>query len=175
MKTNKSKQLDDALEYLKLKVLKNQAKMKELNEARRQILLREHILSERANKIKENEEKVKKLFEENQELIKIQNNIITYLQNFRQVNSENKPVKEMISFNEAIELTINGKMPLSNRHPLIDNVEFLEKLLNYYKSTEEYEQCAIILNMIKKCKTNNSESSETRSKQSNKSFLDKIF
>ena len=48
------------------------------------------------------------------------------------------------TMDEAFELTINNKIELDSFHPYASNNDFLNKLIRYYESKEQYEKCAQI-------------------------------
>jgi len=58
------------------------------------------------------------------------------------IEGELKGVTERQSTNKLFEQTIAGDLDYNTTHPLFNNQEFFERLLNYYLQLEEYEICA---------------------------------
>jgi hypothetical protein len=50
-----------------------------------------------------------------------------------------------ITEEDYFNLTIEGKIVYNKNHPYFENDEFYKRLMNYYKTSENYEMCAKIL------------------------------
>lgn len=49
---------------------------------------------------------------------------------------------------EVFNLTVSGRLSLNDAHPFAGNLPFLNKLLAFYESTEEYEKCQQVYDRI---------------------------
>ena len=53
---------------------------------------------------------------------------------------------------DYFELTINGCIPFDEEHPLYNNSDFFEQLLQHYQDVENYEMCGTLLKRKKAIK-----------------------
>ena len=155
MKAKDLSPLDDALSFMKERVEVNLKKIKSNGNITKKIL-EEPVSFERAEKLKIYQGENKALFEENQELILLQNSITFFLVKSKTRNEVLKDYADdnpndciEISFEECLQQTIEGKLAFDENHPCFNNDEFIEKLLFHYEQLEQYEKCAEIVRMIK--------------------------
>ncbi len=166
-----------------------------------QIILLVNMLNERINQnfkiIKENEEVIKniliqplvenrselvsksysinrKLRDENRDMVKIQVELVNYLNKIKEVcksntddiNIRNFSVDDDASLNtnQSVEYsfsindenndddlvfsqTIRGELIFESSHPKFNDESFFLRLINYYKESEYYEMCSLLLKL----------------------------
>ena len=180
MKTTRPQQLEDAIEYMKSKVQKNQSRIKTILKTIEDVKKDLPFSDSRSNTIDNYRKEHKALFEENQELIKIQNTIISYLTNFNIVEQEKKEMNQKsetnkkLSKDEIFELTINGKMEVNKRHPFNNDLEMLNKLLDHFILKEEYEVCSTISELIQQYKSTSPIWTDNNQDNTEKSFFNRL-
>jgi len=95
----------------------------------------------------------KKLLEENNEAIKIQMSLISFIAKYRKEWEVDKSMAELIysevTDDELFKKTISGNLKFSKNHPKYNDDSFVEKLISFYSSKEKYEMCNFILNLKK--------------------------
>jgi len=84
------------------------------------------------------------LLQENKDLLKIQAELSSYM-----VKYSSKEERRELSKNDIFKMTIQNEIGINEDHPLINDQDFLEKLLRYFQEVEQYEKCSVILNYIK--------------------------
>ena len=130
---------EEALAFVKKRWNENTAKIKANLERSKKLLDQEKI--EKIVPEVMNDDN-KKLLTENQDLLNIQKLIQDYMAKY----VANNP--SLLSFDECLEYTIKGILPLDEEHPWINNSENLNKLMEYYTKAEDYEMCNYIVNLI---------------------------
>lgn len=94
-----------------------------------------------------------KLLEENNEAIKIQMSILTYITRYRKEWESDSSMTELIYSEvpeeEIFEQTVSGILKFSRKHPRFNDDSFVEKLIMYYSLAENYEMCDQIIKMRK--------------------------
>ena len=123
---------------------RNQVKIKEI--------LRESTSSRRSEHFEMHYEINKSLLAENNDFINIQLTLINFLEKYKSsavlYNKEQKLTLNTVKDEkELFNLTIKGKMAYDEDHPLYKDESFFKKLLDYYKSNEEYEKCQKLINL----------------------------
>jgi len=122
----------------------NQVKIKEI--------LSEPTSSKRNEVFEKHYEINKSLLAENNDFINIQLTLINFLEKYKSSSIFEKQGQK-ITFNvvknkdELFNLTINGAIAYDSKHPLYNDDSFFKKLLDYYKSIEEYEKCQALINL----------------------------
>ncbi len=115
-------------------------------------ILREPTSEKRNEAFEKHYEINKSLLAENNDFINIQLTLINFMEKYKSspVFGEKK-VKPTFSTikndKELFDLTINGKIAYDEDHPLYNDDSFFAKLLDYYKSNEEYEKCQELINL----------------------------
>ncbi len=91
----------------------------------------------------------KKLLEENNEAIKIQMSLISFITKYRKEWDTDQSMAELIysevTDDEIFEQTVAGSLKFSKNHPKYNDDSFVEKLIKFYSSQEDYEMCNYIL------------------------------
>lgn len=159
-----TKILREAIDTLKLRIKTNLSLIHN-NEHKIREILDEPVTEIRSEKLKSRFSYNKRLLQENMDSIKLQKELNSYLENYLK-NSEiivenNKTVKsslqensnkdevENVSKEDYFDLTINGAIEFDNRHPYFNDEIFLNKLLEYFTETEEFEKCSLIVDLKK--------------------------
>jgi len=162
--------LKKTLEVLKQRIRFNLDRIHE-NEGQIKKILKEPISIERSEKLNKHFGVNKRMITENNEALKIQKDIIHYLETyhseiakFPQITSTNHDshqeilnsgiTKIEISRDDYFQLTINKEIAFDLRHPYYEDKEFLYLLMDYFISTEDYEMCAYLSTIGKNQLTN---------------------
>ena len=147
--------IQKTIDLLKKKVRENLDVINQ-NQTRLNEMLKQPFSSERTYMIEKNYATNKALLSENNDMISLQLNLISFLDKHKETLNkwevENLPETEIeiaayLDDNELFELTIQGKLGFSKGHPKFGDETFFNKLLSYYASIEAYEKCTAILNL----------------------------
>jgi len=152
--------LKKTLESLKKRVRFNLDRIHD-NEKQIKKTLKEPVSGERSEKLNKHFGINKRMIKENNEALKIQKDIIHYLENYhtdivkfpqiintehdsqqKNLNSENTKIE--ISKEDYFKLTIRKEISFDSQHPYHQDKEFLDHLMDYFISTEDYEMCAYL-------------------------------
>lgn len=130
------------------------------NEEQIKEILKEPVSSDRSERLNRRFKINKKMIDENNLALKLHKDIVHYLESFQEtiispqqfINSmeeskdyshkENYTIK--LKKDDYFDLTINKEIEFDARHPYYDDPEFLNSLLDYYISVEDYEMCATL-------------------------------
>lgn len=128
-------------------------------------ILKEPVSEDRSKKLSSRFHFSKKILNENADAIKLQKEIMNYLENYHNdifdfsqltdsnrntynsVEQENEIVE--ISKDDYYKLTIKGEILFDIHHPYFNDEAFLNKLLSYFISVENYEMCSQIVELDK--------------------------
>jgi len=130
------------------------------NEKRIRELLKEPVSEERSEKLNKRFNINNKMIKENDEAIKLQRNIITYLENYAdelthfpeaiEVEKSKKSIqvntKVEINREDYFDLTVSKALDFNKNHPYFKDKSFARDLLNHFIEIEDYEMCARINN-----------------------------
>lgn len=120
-------------------------------------ILKEPVSQERSKKLNGKFELNKKLIQENNDSLKLQREIISYLDKYKTNFSESNEVNKINNYLEQsdsedeileinkedyFELTVNGELVFDSQHPYFNDESFLNDLLLHFISLENYEMCA---------------------------------
>jgi hypothetical protein len=128
------------------------------NEEKIKKILKEPVTSDRTSRLEKQFKINKELINENNFAIKLQKELIAYMEvlqigNFlpqeqieplesNKFDSDHVKGSEKLKRKDYFELTISNNIEFDARHPYYDDPEFLNALLEYYISIEDYETCA---------------------------------
>jgi len=146
MKGNRIESLENALGFLVDRMAGNVNKVK-LNS----VLARDMVSSDTySKKVEEIRNENRNLLDENKQLLNLQLSLRKYLSVYKDaiINDQEQINAIERTVNEWFELTIKGEVELNENHPMINNEDFLNDLLHFYKDCEEYEKCDKVLKMI---------------------------
>jgi hypothetical protein len=150
--------IQKTIDLLKKKVKENLENINK-NQTRLNEMMNQPFSSERTYMIEKNYAANKALLTENNELISLQLNLVSFLEKHKDSlnrwEEENKTLSELdmaeyLDDEELFELTIKGKLGYETGHPKFSDEVFFNKLLNYYSSIEAYEKCNVILSSRRK-------------------------
>ncbi|HAF30135.1 MAG TPA: hypothetical protein DCG75_13930 [Bacteroidales bacterium] len=128
-------------------------------------ILKEPVSEDRSEKLSHRFLFSKKILNENADAIKLQREIMNYLENYHNdivdfskmtesnrdtnnsVEQENEIVE--ISKDDYFNLTIKGEIMFDVHHPYFNDECFLNSLLSYFISVENYEMCSQIVELDK--------------------------
>jgi hypothetical protein len=145
--------IQKTIELLKRKVRENLEVINK-NQTRLNEMLNQPFSSERTYMIEKNYSANKSLLAENNDLISLQLNLVSFLEKYKESfvkwEEMNEPISELdmspfLDDEELFELTIQGKLGFETGHPRFKDEAFFTKLLNYYASIEAYEKCNAII------------------------------
>ncbi len=138
------------------------------NEEEIRSILSQPVSNNRSELLKERFDTNRVLLEENHDSLAIELQMINYLIKFKSVLKQQPNRIQSSNFiedsassqneNEASEvqvdtqneqdiliLTISGDLPFNSSHPMFDDEDFFDNLLDAYKQSENYEMCSQIL------------------------------
>ena len=158
-------ELRKVVELLK-KQVKTNLEIIHTNEEFVRTILNEPVSDSRSGLLETKFKLNKSLLHENNESIKLQFEIIKFLEkhgegldNKGNIDEKLKQINELkeinVNKNEAgleyskddyFYMTINGDLLFDTMHPYFNNNEFRKKLLKYYIDCEDYEMCDYIIN-----------------------------
>jgi hypothetical protein len=150
--------IQKTIDLLKKKVKEN---LEAINKGQTKLneMLNQPFSSERTYMIEKNYAANKALLSENNDLISLQLNLVSFLEKHKETinrweeESETLSELDMATFlddEELFELTIQGKLGFEYGHPKFKDDAFFNKLLSYYASIEAYEKCNAILSQRSK-------------------------
>lgn len=88
----------------------------------------------------------KRLLAQNNDLINVQLTLVNFLDKYRDtaILKEEDCILDIYSITDVQELftlTIKGVVAFDSKHPYYSNPAFIDRLICYYESTEDYERC----------------------------------
>lgn len=151
----------EILKLLQKKTRKNANLIKENSQIIQSVLKGEIALESGRFNIAEVQDKNNELIKENSEYLKLHNQLLSFMRGVQQTDDvpyleneqEDAVAKDSIPENkietedELFEKTILGQIEFNAKHPFFKSVEFKNRLLSYYTEREEYERCAVLVNM----------------------------
>lgn len=139
--------LNKTIEVLRARVNSNLERIR-TNESMVKRMIEDNVSGEYNRDIQGIRDVNKKLLEENNEAIKIQMGLVSLIAKYRKVWDADESVSELIysevSEDEIFEQTVNGELKFNKFHPKFSNDDFIQKLIEYYSSREDYEMCSYI-------------------------------
>jgi hypothetical protein len=150
-------QLRQTIEVLKDRVKDNLSIIHD-NEREVRRILEEPVSKNRSAKLEIKYNENKKLLKENNDSIQLQLQITKFLETYKNEleSQDNRTEPSQSDYNteapqltreECFDLTINGDLKFDHTHPYFDDDDFFEELLDYYKSTEDYEMCSFLVSI----------------------------
>lgn len=134
------------------------------NEKHIQKLLNEPVSKERAKKLNERFEFNNRLLDENKDAIKLQKNIIDFMEKhkvemdntfyFITDSNEEDMLKESLTRDDYFELTANKTLDFDQEHPYFFDQDFINELIAYFSEIEDYEMCAYVIKSQKQIESN---------------------
>lgn len=155
--------LKKAVEVLKQRIRFN-LDLIHKNEDKIKIILKEPVSKDRSRRLDEHFRINKKMIKENNEALKLQKEIMRYVETFHndivefpqptmsstEINSFNAGNTRIeIKREDYLELTINKEIEFDSKHPYFNDPEFLNDLLEHYIDIEDYEMCAYLTEVNK--------------------------
>lgn len=150
--------IQKTIDLLKKKVKEN-LEIINKNQTRLNEMMNQPFSSERTYMIEKNYAANKALLSENNDLISLQLNLVSFLEKHKdsleQWEEEHNVLNEIdmteyLDDEEIFELTVKGKIGFETGHPKFSDENFFNKLLNYYASIEAYEKCNNMLSIRRK-------------------------
>jgi hypothetical protein len=141
--------LYQTVELLKNRISKNLEKVR-INETMIKEAIANNQFKDLDIYIKELHAENRKILEENAEAIKIQLDIIQFINKYKNNWTVESIVTEInslkdLSEEELFKYTIEDKIPYNRFHPKYGNEEFINRLMEHYLLNENYEMCNILL------------------------------
>lgn len=130
------------------------------NEDKIKKILKEPVTSDRTSRLEKQFKINKELINENNSAIKLQKELVSYIEVLQngfflpqeqmqspdqnKIESDHLKDSAKLKREDYFELTINKDITFDERHPYYDDPDFLNSLLDYYISVEDYEMCATL-------------------------------
>lgn len=97
----------------------------------------------------------KTLLQENNDYINIQLTLINFLEKYKgtAVLDETQPLVDIYSITDEVEvfdLTVKGIVAFNEKHPKYNDGSFIDKMIEHYQKSEEYERCDKLLKLKSK-------------------------
>jgi hypothetical protein len=97
----------------------------------------------------------KDLLSQNNDLINVELTLINFVEKYKNtaILKSDIPILDVYSITdqqEIFELTIKGIVPFNGIHPFYSSSEFIDKLIRYYETAENYEQCEVLKHLKEK-------------------------
>jgi hypothetical protein len=142
------------IDILKSKVKTNLDLINE-NQDKIKDILKQSSTTQRSKDFEERYTVNKALLAENNDYINIQLTLINFLEKYKNtaVLEENQQIIDIYSITdekEILELTIKGVLLFDEQHPKYNDEEFIDKMITYFESIEEYEKCQELIELKKK-------------------------
>jgi hypothetical protein len=143
MKDILQKSIETLKEKVRANLLEIQGNQKEIRS-----LLKQPVSSERSTQLEERYALNKALLAENNDFINVQLTLSNFVEKYsnNEIFSDVLDMVKPVTESEFFEQTVNGKMMFNESHPYFDDDNFFQKLLNYYQSVEDYENCGKLVN-----------------------------
>lgn len=135
------------------------------NECMIKEILKEPVSKLRSDKLKYRFDISKKMLKENNDAIKLQREINNYLENYHndiiefvkkledyQISESSNEIDNEIlevSKEDYFDLTVSGEIGFDSHHPYFNDEDFLNDLLSYFISVENYEMCSRLVDLDK--------------------------
>ena len=164
-------QLKQTIELLKKRVQYNLGIIHQNEKGVREIL-QEPVSTNRSERLDEKFGINKKMLEENNDSIKIQLNIIkfldkyskqleTFIEETEKENVEHQPKQteskqetnyeiEELTRDDYFDLTIHKSLDFDEKHPLFEDQDFFYQLMEHFTNLEDYEMCSKLVSSRKK-------------------------
>lgn len=147
MKTMIRKTIDMLREKVKENLTQIQNNQKEIRE-----LLKQQVSVIRTEQLEKKYAINKSLLAENNDFINVQLTLTNFLEKYEETSLLGDSLGSKPAFkdiNECFELTINGFLIYDMEHPYYSDLNFFNRLLNYYQQLENYEKCSELVNTKK--------------------------
>ncbi len=146
--------IQKTIDILKKKVKTNLEIIND-NQARIKDILKQPSSSQRNKDFEERYTVNKALLAENNDYINIQLTLINFLEKYKNtaVLEESKQIIDIYSITdekEILDLTIKGILLFDDQHPKYHDEDFIDRMIAYYESIEEYEKCQELIELKKK-------------------------
>lgn len=150
--------IKDTISSLKIHVQKNLEVIR-ANEKNIRHLLEREVSENRSGLLSRLSAENKKLLNENNDFIKLQFDLLKFMDKHKERLEEHTepkkkpedndsmeqiPDRNTLSIEQALDLTISGKLEFNHVHPFFMNEEFYKALMDYYLSIEDYEKCQLL-------------------------------
>lgn len=135
--------------YKTIEILKEKVKanLLEIQNNQKEIrnLLKQPVSVERSEKLEEKYAFNKVLLAENNDFINVQLTLSNFVEKYSNTDIFEQVVAAtasgIASESDFFEMTIKGVLNYDLKHPYFNDDNFFNKLLEYYKSLEDYEKC----------------------------------
>ena len=128
-------------------ISRNQAVIKNMHQ--------QNELTEEAMQYENFTKQNKLLLAQNNDLINVQLTLINFIEKYKDtaVLKDDVPVVDIYSISDSDEIftmTVKNVVPFNFVHPYYYDTNFIDKLIAYYKQTEEYEICTELTHLKEK-------------------------
>ena len=151
--------IKNTISSLKLHVQKNLELIRANEKNIRHLLEKREVSENRSELLARLSAENKKLLNENNDFIKLQFDLLKFMDKHAErleIHTEHKEqVKDdesltdildtkTLTIEQALDLTISEELEFNNEHPFFMNEEFFQHLMDYYLSIEDYEKCQVL-------------------------------
>lgn len=139
------------LEELKQRI-KNNVDQIIVNQETIQSMMKQSMAAELLNQYESYNKQNKLLLSQNNDLINVQLTLINFIEKYKNtaILNDRLPLLDIYSITdlqEVFALTIKGILPYDQEHPYYRDSEFIDKLIIFYKGTEDYERCQELIKL----------------------------
>ncbi len=139
------------IEELKLKVKQNVRTINRNNDAIK-LLYKQGEVRNYSKQYEIYNSENQELLRQNNDFINVQLTLMNFLDRYKDsaVVNTAAPIIDIYSISdiqELFSLTIKNNIPFDIHHPQYNNVEFIDKLLAFYKEIEDYEKCQELIRL----------------------------
>ncbi len=140
------KTIDMLREKVKQNLTQIQNNQKEIRE-----LLKQQVSIQRTEELEKKYSVNKLLLTENNDFINVQLTLTNFLDKYEDTVflAEGNLIPYFKNSDECFEHTVNGSLFYDPTHPYYSDVEFFNRLLDYYQHLEDYERCSQLVNTKK--------------------------
>jgi len=138
--------LKQTLEELKNKVLENLECIR-VNELEIKTIVIRADSEDKFIQLKSKFEENKELLNDNLNLLDAQYKIVGIINKYKPSSPVQKKEYSKKEIADCYNATIIGVIAFNEEHPFFNDVDFVEKLINFYTSNEQYEECARLSEM----------------------------
>ena len=133
--------LKQILDEMKNKVVSNLEMVKEYKTDIKELLLHPESYA-RAFNLQMKKKRSRQILNDNLDYLELQLKIIHFIDKYRTNDILKSPLPPVILKNvNYFKETSEGRMKFDERHPYFHDESFIEKLMHYYVSVEDYESC----------------------------------
>ncbi|MBN1117761.1 MAG: hypothetical protein JXA77_11185 [Bacteroidales bacterium] len=115
-------------------------------------LIRQSDFEEKSEQFSAYNNQNKSLLTQNNDLINVQLTLMNFLDKYKDTAILREEIQvidiySITDIQEMFTLTIKGIIAFDNKHPYFNDSAFIDKLIIYYESVEDYERCQELISL----------------------------